>query len=306
MTKDPNQDANKGPQGQGHEKPAKGGQQGQQQGQSKGPRPDKGGGQKGGGGGGGGGKKKEAEVVDTGPKEPARLRVLFHEKVRPGLTEKFGIKNINAMPRLEKVVLNVNMGRHIEGTKIPPTVRTQVLDTLTKITGQRPVVIKAKKSVANFKVREGLETAAMVTVRRDRMWHFLDRLINLATPRIKDFRGLPVTAFDKQGNYSMGLTEQGVFPEINMAEAEFTHGMHINVVFTKSSPALSRFVLEQLGMPFAKPEDKPVRPKIERPKQQQPEARPQAKPAAAPVPAKPAPGAKPAAPAGKAPAEKKK
>lgn len=296
MAKEAHHDANKNPQGAGHEKQAKGGQH-----QGK---PDKGGSPK--GGGGGGGKKKEAEVVDTGPKTPARLRVLYHEKIRAGITEKFKIQNVNAMPQIEKVVLNVNMGRHIEGTKIPPTVRTQVLETLTKITGQKPVVIKAKKSVANFKVRTGLETAAMVTVRRDRMWHFLDRLINLATPRIKDFRGLSVSAFDKQGNYSMGLTEQGVFPEINMAEAQFTHGMHVNVVFSKSSPALSRFVLEQLGMPFAKPEDRPVRPKIERPKQEQPPkpgAAPAAKPAAAPT-AKAAPGAKPGAPAGKAPPAK--
>jgi len=116
---------------------------------------------------------------------------MFQEQVRAGITEKFGIKNVNAMPRLEKIVLNVNMGRHLEGSKLPPAVKTQVLETLVKVSGQRPVVIKAKKSVSNFKVREGFDTAAMVTIRRERMWHFLDRLINLATPRIKDFRGLP-------------------------------------------------------------------------------------------------------------------
>jgi large subunit ribosomal protein L5 len=161
-----------------------------------------------------------------------------------------------AQPRLRKIVLNVNMGRHLEGTKLPPHVKTQVIDTLTRVSGQKPVVIKAKKSVSNFKVREGMETAAMVTIRRDRMWHFLDRLINLATPRIKDFRGLPINAFDRQGNYAMGLTEQGVFPEINMAEAEFTHGMNINFIFTNSDKEKSRFVLELLGMPFVKPETK--------------------------------------------------
>jgi large subunit ribosomal protein L5 len=221
-------------------------------------------GQKKGGGGGqqgkkpGGAPKKHAEAeaeVPAGPKVPPRLKVMYEDQVRKGITEKFGIKNPNAMPRLEKIVLNVNMGRHLEGSKLPPAVKTQVLDTLVKVSGQKPVVIKAKKSVSNFKVREGFETSAMVTIRRERMWHFLDRLINLATPRIKDFRGLGDKAFDKQGNYAMGLTEQGVFPEINMAEAQFTHGMNINMTFANSTPALSRFVLEALGLPFKKPEE---------------------------------------------------
>ena len=148
------------------------------------------------------------------------------------------------------------MGRHLEGTKIPPAVRTQVLDTIVKITGQKPIVVKSKKSVSNFKLRAGYESAAVVTMRRDRMWHFLDRLINLATPRIKDFRGLNDRAFDKGGNYAMGLTEQGVFPEINMAEVTFTHGMNINMCFSNSSPELSKFVLAELGMPFRKPDQK--------------------------------------------------
>jgi large subunit ribosomal protein L5 len=207
--------------------------------------------------GGGPKKAKHDDIpVDTGPKLPPRLKVRFDQEVRPKVAEKFGIKNPMAMPKLEKIVLNVNMGRHLEGTKIPPHVRAQVLDTLVKVAGQKPVVVKAKKSVANFKVRAGYESSAMVTIRRDRMWHFLDRLINLATPRIKDFRGLSDTAFDRQGNYAMGVTEQGVFPEINMAEAQFTHGMHINMCFARSNKELSRFVLEQLGMPFKKPEVK--------------------------------------------------
>lgn len=201
-------------------------------------------------------KKHDAPPADSGPRTPPRLQVAFNERVRAAFAEKFGESNRMAHPRLEKIVLNVNMGRHIEGTKIPPHVKTAVLETLVKVTGQKPVVIKARKSVSNFKVRAGYESAAMVTIRRDRMWHFLDRLINLATPRIKDFRGLSDKAFDRQGNYAMGLTEQGVFPEINMAEAAFTHGMHINVCFGNSTPERSKFVLEQLGMPFRKPEDK--------------------------------------------------
>ena len=127
-----------------------------------------------------------------------------------------------------------------------------MLDTLTKISGQKPVILKAKKSVSNFKVREGMETAAMVTLRRDRMWDFVDRLIHLATPRIKDFRGLSRNGFDRQGNYSFGLTEQGVFPEIDMANAAATHGMNINFTFSNSDKAKSEFVLEELGMPFSK------------------------------------------------------
>ncbi|MBL8760914.1 MAG: 50S ribosomal protein L5 [Phycisphaerae bacterium] len=239
MSKDQNKDANKGaPKGA--------------------PKGEKGGAPKGGAPKGGSSSKKhaEAEVVDTGPAVPPRLRDLYRDKIRGELKSKFEIGNVNAMPKLEKIVLNVNMGRHIEGTKIPPHIKGTIIETLTKITGQKPIVIKAKKSVSNFKVREGIETAVMVTLRRERMWHFLDRLINLATPRIKDFRGVPTDAFDKQGNYSFGLTEQGVFPEINMADAQFTHGMHLNLVFKNSDAKLSRFVLEQMGMPFTKPEEK--------------------------------------------------
>jgi len=195
----------------------------------------------------------------SGPKVPPRLKTLFDTQIRGKITEKFGIKNPMAMPKVDKVVINVNMGRHIEGTKIPPEKRQTVLDTLVTISGQKPVVVKATKSVSQFKVRAGMETSAMVTLRRDRMWHFLDRFINLATPRIKDFRGVNDKAFDKQGNYAVGLNEQGVFPEINMAEVTFTHGMNINVCFQRSEPALSRFVLECMGMPFVKPEEKKAR-----------------------------------------------
>lgn len=192
--------------------------------------------------------------VPAGPAPTPRLKKMFDETVSAKLAEQFGLKNPMQRPKLSAIVINVNMGRHLEGTKIPPNIRAQVLDTITTITGQRPVVLKAKKSVSNFKVREGYETAAMVTIRRDRMWHFLDRLVNLATPRIKDFRGVKETAFDRQGNYAMGLSEQGVFPEINMAEVNFTHGMNINLVFERSTPQLSRFILQELGMPFRKPE----------------------------------------------------
>jgi large subunit ribosomal protein L5 len=197
----------------------------------------------------------EAMAEALKPAGPARLKVMYDEQIRKALAEQFGITNPMEMPRLQKITLNVNMGRHLEGTKIPPQVRQTVLETLTTVSGQKPIVQKAKKSVANFKVREGYESSAMVTMRRERMWHFMDRFINLAAPRIKDFRGVRRDAFDRQGNYSMGITEQGVFPEINMAEVQFTHGMNINFTFSNSSPELSRFVLEQMGFPFAKPEE---------------------------------------------------
>jgi len=197
---------------------------------------------------------EELEAMQTSG--APRLRTQYETEVREKLGEEFGVTNPNAMPRLEKISINVNMGRHLDGTKVPGTVRETVLKTLETISGQKPVMVNAKKSVSNFKVREGYETAAMVTIRRDRMWHFLDRLIHLAMPRVKDFRGVKDTAFDRQGNYSLGFNEQGIFPEINMAEVNFTHGMNINLSFSNSDPKMSRFVLDQLGMPFVKKEER--------------------------------------------------
>jgi large subunit ribosomal protein L5 len=205
--------------------------------------------------------KEQAQANETASAEaaskpvPPRLRERFKSEVAPKLGEKFGRTNPMSLPKIEKITINVNMGRHLEGTKVPANVKDQVLATLSTISGQKPIVIKAKKSVSNFKVREGYDSAAMVTLRRERMWYFLDRFINLATPRIKDFRGLSDTAFDHAGNYSVGLNEQGVFPEIDMARATFSHGMNVNIVFSRSTPELSRFVLEELGFPFRKPED---------------------------------------------------
>ena len=203
--------------------------------------------------------KEEIEAAKQEALKPSgtpRLQTRYDEEIRAKFAEKFGIANRMAQPKLQKIVINVNMGRHLDGTKVPANVKNQVLDTLTKISGQKPVMIQAKKSVSNFKVRAGYETAAKVTIRRDRMWHFLDKFIHLAAPRIKDFRGLPAKAFDRQGSYSFGLTEQGVFPEIDMASASFTHGMNINLCFSNSTPAMSKFVLEELGWPFRKPEQK--------------------------------------------------
>ncbi len=198
------------------------------------------------------GKKKGGDKVEVVPAPPPRLSKAFDEVVAPKLDEQFGIKNRNARPKLEKITINVSMGRHLDGTKVPANITDTVAATLRTISGQKPILIHAKKSVSNFKVRVGYPTAYKVTLRRDRMWHFLDRLIHLATPRIKDFRGLSRKGFDGAGNYSFGLTEQGVFPEINMAEVNFTHGMNINLSFKNSDKARSEFALEALGMPFEK------------------------------------------------------
>ncbi|PKL33960.1 MAG: 50S ribosomal protein L5 [Planctomycetes bacterium HGW-Planctomycetes-2] len=199
------------------------------------------------------GKKPSTDqAVDTGPAQPPRLREQYRGEVAAALKEQFGITNPMARPRLEKIVVSVNVGRHLENNKLSPAIKETVTKTLATISGQKPIVIRAKKSVSNFKVREGAETSAMVTIRRDRMWHFLDRLINLSMPRIKDFRGVSTAAFDKDGNYSLGLSEQGVFPEIDMTNTNFTHGMNITLVFAGSTPEKSRFLLEKLGMPFRK------------------------------------------------------
>jgi large subunit ribosomal protein L5 len=180
------------------------------------------------------------------PKEPARLAKLYRETVTPKLKERFGLTNPHQVPRLTKIILNCQ--------KLKPEVRDTVIDTLSTITGQRPVIVKAKKSVSNFKVREGSPSAIMVTLRGDRMWHFLDRLVNLAIPRIRDFRGLKKNAFDSRGNYSLGLGEQAVWPEINMSKVSFSHGLNVNIVFENSSPEMSEFLLAELGMPFVREE----------------------------------------------------
>jgi len=180
-----------------------------------------------------------------------RLKEQYKGQIIGKIQEQFGIQNHLACPRLEKIVLNVGLGHQLEGTKINPKAREQVLSDLTLMAGQKAVMVKARKSVSNFKVREGYEVAARVTLRGDRMWEFMDRLITLAIPRIKDFRGLNPKKFDGRGSYSFGVQEQGIFPEVDMANAQYTHGMNINVVFSNSTDDISRQVLKEMGMPFA-------------------------------------------------------
>jgi len=181
---------------------------------------------------------------------------MYMEQVAPKLMKEFGLTNINQVPVIEKVIVNTGVGKQLENQKLKPEIRDTVYDTYRKITGQKAVMTIAKKSVSNFKVREGAPSGFMVTLRRDKMWSFLDRLMNLAIPRIKDFRGVSDRSFDKGGSWSFGLSEQAVWPEINMASVTFFHGMNITIVFRNSDPKMSRFALAELGMPFEKPDDR--------------------------------------------------
>ncbi|MGA2171479.1 MAG: 50S ribosomal protein L5 [Sedimentisphaerales bacterium] len=176
----------------------------------------------------------------------ARLKDLYKSKVVGELTKEFGYKNRMAVPRLEKIVVSMGVGRAVQDKKFIELAKAD----LTTITGQMPLVCKAKKSVSNFKVRAGQETGLKVTIRGERMYEFMDRLISLAIPRVRDFRGLSPSGFDGRGNYSMGLSEQTVFPEINQAKVEFQQGMNITFVTTARSNDETRRMLALFGMPF--------------------------------------------------------
>ncbi|MEM6331936.1 MAG: 50S ribosomal protein L5 [Planctomycetota bacterium] len=195
-------------------------------------------------------KKTKNDAENALPTPPPRLKLRYRDEIAPKVGQRFGIKNKLALPAIEKIIINVGMGKELQGTKLDPKAREQVVSDLAMITGQQPVVKQAKKSVSNFKLRAGYEVGAMVTVRGDRMWELLDRLINLAIPRIKDFRGLGDKKFDGRGNYAFGITEQAIFPEIDMAAAQYTHGMNIQIVFKNSNDELSHAVMSELGWPF--------------------------------------------------------
>ena len=184
------------------------------------------------------------------------MKEKFDGPVADEVRNSFGATNPMALPRLDKIVLTVGMGSQLDGTKLNAQAKAQVLSDLSTITGQKAVMKTAKKSVSNFKLRKGYEIGVMVTMRGDRMWEFFDRLVSLAIPRIKDFRGLPVKSFDGRGNYSFGVVEQGIFPEVDMAKAQYTHGMNVTFVFKNSSNDKSRLVLEKMGVPFVRPDER--------------------------------------------------
>jgi len=176
----------------------------------------------------------------------ARLLEKYKAEIVPKLQEQFGHKNIMAVPKLEKIVVNVGAGRATEEAKH----LEEACKAIEQITGQKALVTKAKESVSGFKLRKGAPVGCKVTLRGARMYEFLDRLISVAIPRIRDFRGLPLTAFDSSGNYSLGISEQLVFPEINPDEFEFTQGLQVTLVMKSRSEKESHALLSMLGMPF--------------------------------------------------------
>jgi large subunit ribosomal protein L5 len=186
---------------------------------------------------------------DTSAVMAPRLKTQYNSQLRAELKDALSLKNVHEVPRLEKITINVGMGRAKDDKKMFEIVRT----TLRKITGQQPVDIMAKKSIASFKIRKGMNTIGMkVTLRDDRMYEFLDRLTNIVLPRVRDFHGVSKKAFDKAGNYSLGITEQSVFPELSFEDVAQTHGMQINFVIENGSPERSRALLESFGIPFEK------------------------------------------------------
>lgn len=177
-----------------------------------------------------------------------RLQEKYIKEIVPQLKKAMGAKSVMQVPRLEKIVLSVSTGDAVQNPKILNT----VVDEITAITGQKAVKTKSKKAISNFKLREGMEIGVRVTLRRERMWAFLDKLNNLALPRVRDFRGLPSKGFDGRGNYNMGLKEQIVFTEINFDKVEKARGMNITICTTSDNDANAKLLLEALGVPFRK------------------------------------------------------
>jgi large subunit ribosomal protein L5 len=196
-------------------------------------------------------KKTAAEGAPKAAAEKApvpRLMQRYREAILPELMKEFGYKSVMQAPKLVKIVLNVGMGEAIANAKA----LDHAADELGKITGQRPVITKAKKSIATFKLREGMPIGCMVTLRRERMYEFLDRFISAALPRIRDFKGVPSKSFDGRGNYSLGIKEQVIFPEIEIDKVDSIHGMDIIFVTTAKTDAEGRSLMGHFGMPYRK------------------------------------------------------
>ncbi len=198
-------------------------------------------------------KAKGGDAIQTESGRPkassrgtARLREKYTKEVAPALAKEFNLTNTMAVPKIEKVVINMGVGEATQNAKLIDPAVTE----LTAITGQKAVVTRAKKSIAAFKVREGMPIGAMVTLRGDRMYEFLDRLINIALPRVRDFRGVNGKSFDGRGNYTLGLRDQLIFPEIDYAKVEKTRGMNITFVTTARNDEQARALLKQMGIPF--------------------------------------------------------
>ena len=180
-------------------------------------------------------------------KKVPNLKAKYQAEVAPALMQKFGYKSVMQIPKIDKIVINVGCGEARENAKV----LDNVVGDLTKITGQKAIITKAKKSVANFKLREGMPIGAKVTLRGDRMWEFLDRLFNVALPRVRDFRGISADAFDGRGNYALGVKEQLIFPEIEYDKIDKIRGMDIVVCTTAKTDEEARELLKLVGAPFA-------------------------------------------------------
>lgn len=178
----------------------------------------------------------------------ARLKQQYNTEVRKKIQDEFKIKNVMAVPKIDKIVLNMGVGEAIQNIKV----LDNAVEELATITGQRPVITRAKKSIAAFKLRTGVPIGAMVTLRGEKMYEFLDRLINIALPRVRDFRGVPTRSFDGRGNYTIGIRDHLIFPEIDPGKVDKSKGMNITIVTTAKNDEQARFLLRELGMPFGK------------------------------------------------------
>ncbi len=176
----------------------------------------------------------------------ARLKEKYTQEIAPALAKEFGFKNPMSIPKVQKIVLNMGLGDAISNAKIMDV----AVNELAVIAGQKPVVTKAKKSIAQFKLREGMSIGAMVTLRGDRMYEFLDRFINITLPRVRDFRGISAKAFDGRGNYTVGLRDQLIFPEVDFGKVDKARGMNVCIVTTANSDEEARSLLRHFGMPF--------------------------------------------------------
>ena len=183
-----------------------------------------------------------------------RLQEKYDQEVVSALIEQFNYGNRMAVPRIEKVVINIGVGEAIQNAKILDIVSKE----LAAITGQKPIIRRAKKAIAAFKLRQGMPIGLKVTLRRDRMFEFLDRLMNIALPRVRDFRGVSPASFDGRGNYTIGVTDQLIFPEIDLGKTEQMRGMNLTIVTTAKTDKEAHFVLAKLGMPFAKRKERPL------------------------------------------------
>ena len=201
---------------------------------------------KGGGGGRGGGEREKAKVVSSVEAVTPRFIAKYKDVAIPALTKQFGYTNPNQVPRLEKIVINMGLGAAVTNPKIIDT----AVEELRAVTGQKPVVTRSKKAIASFKLRAGLPIGAMVTLRKAKMWEFLDRFISIALPRMRDFRGVSRRAFDGQGNYTLGLKEQIIFPEIDYDRIDVIKGLNVSIVTSAQTDEEGRALLQHMGMPF--------------------------------------------------------